>query len=167
MSSHLRSGMSRGSGEKASGDKARGLVHREVVRVVTPGTVVEPALLDDRRNNYLAALFVERNQAGLAYADISTGEFAATELDASGGGRIIAEELTRLQPAELLVPDPRTIELPILTASLSHPQSPVTNLQSLISNYDAWRFDLETARQVLLDHFAGLMIAAVELNRCD
>ena len=153
VSSHLRSGMSRGGGEKASGDKTQGLVHREVVRVVTPGTVVEPTLLDDRRNNYLAALFVEGNQAGLAYADVSTGEFAATQLDASDGGRAIAEELTRLQPAELLVPDQQTIELPVLTTSLSHPQAPASNLQSLISSYDAWRFDLETARQALLDHF--------------
>lgn len=153
VSSHLRSNMSRGGGEKASGDKERGLVHREVVRVVTPGTVVEPTLLDERRNNYLAALFVESNRAGLAYADVSTGEFAATQLDASDGGRVIAEELTRLQPAELLVPGQGTTELPILTTSLSPTQAPASNLQSVVSNYDAWRFDLDTARQVLLDHF--------------
>jgi DNA mismatch repair protein MutS len=153
VSSHLRSGMSRGGGEKASGDQARGLVHREVVRVVTPGTVVEPTLLDDRRNNYLAALFLEGNRAGLAYADVSTGEFAATQLDASDGGRAIAEELTRLQPAELLVPDQQTIQLPTLTTPSSDPQSPASDLQSLISSYETWRFDLETARQVLLDHF--------------
>jgi DNA mismatch repair protein MutS len=148
VSSHLRSGMSRGGGEKASEDKARGLVHREVVRVVTPGTVVEPTLLDDRRNNYLAALIVDGNRAGLAYADISTGEFAATQIDASDGGRSIAEELTRLQPAELLVPNQQIIQLSALTASLDD-----LDLQSSITSYDAWRFDLETARQVLLDHF--------------
>jgi DNA mismatch repair protein MutS len=153
VSSHLRSGMSRGGGEKAARDQARGLVHREVVRVVTPGTVVEPTLLDDRRNNYLAALFVEGNRAGLAYADVSTGEFAATQLDASDGGRAIAEELTRIQPAELLVPDQQTIQLPSLTTSSSDPQSSASDLESLISSYDDWRFDLETARQALLDHF--------------
>jgi DNA mismatch repair protein MutS len=57
----------------------RGLVDREVVRVVTPGTVVEASLLDERRNNYLAAVVVEGSQAGLAYVDITTGEFAATQ----------------------------------------------------------------------------------------
>jgi len=153
VSSHLRSGMSRGGGQKASGEDTRGLVHREVARVVTPGTVVEPALLDDRRNNYLAALFVEGNRAGLAYADVSTGEFAATQLDASDGGRAVAEELTRLQPAEILVPDQQTIQLPALTTSLSGRQAPASDLKSLISSYDNWRFDLETARQALLDHF--------------
>ena len=146
VSSHLRSGMSRGGGEKAKGN-TRGLVHREVVRVVTPGTVVEPALLDDRRNNYLAALVVEGKRAGLAYADISTGEFAATQLDASDGGRAVAEELARLQPAELLVPENQAAPLPKLVAPL------VANSQYPISTYDAWHFDLDTARQALLHQF--------------
>ena len=66
---------------------AKGLVDREVVRVVTPGTVVEPSLLDERRNNYLAALVVDGNRAGLAYADITTGEFAATQLAGERRGR--------------------------------------------------------------------------------
>jgi DNA mismatch repair protein MutS len=140
ISSHLRSGMSRGGGKKPSGDGDKGLVHREVVRVVTPGTVVEPGLLDDRRNNYLAALVIEGNLAGLAYVDISTGEFAATQLDASVGKRVITEELTRLQPAELLIRDQQISQS-------------VEELDSLVTIYDAWRFDLETARQVLLDQF--------------
>jgi len=146
VSSHLRSGMSRGGGEKAKGN-TRGLVHREVVRVVTPGTVVEPTLLDDRRNNYLAALVVAEKRAGLAYADISTGEFAATQLDASDGGRAVAEELARLQPAELLVPDNHRAFHPSQLASF------LSNLQPAISSYDAWHFDLDTARQALLDQF--------------
>ncbi|UCC89745.1 MAG: DNA mismatch repair protein MutS [Anaerolineales bacterium] len=153
VSSHLRSGMSRGGGNKAAEDGARGLVHREVVRVVTPGTVVEPTLLDDRLNNYLAALVIEGNRAGLAYADISTGEFAATQLDATGGWRVIAEELTRLQPAEVLVPDLQATQLSELAATLSGFRSPASDLQSLVSHYDAWHFDLETARQALLNHF--------------
>jgi DNA mismatch repair protein MutS len=140
ISSHLRSGMSRGGGKKPSGDGEKGLVHREVVRVVTPGTVVEPSLLDDRRNNFLAALVIERNLAGVAYVDISTGEFAATQLDASAGKRVITEELTRLQPAELLISDQQ------ISQSLKE-------LDTLVTVYDAWRFDLETARQVLLDQF--------------
>jgi DNA mismatch repair protein MutS len=148
VSSHLRSEMSRGGGGKAPENQARGLVHREVVRVVTPGTVVEPSLLDDRRNNYLAALIVETGRAGLAYADVSTGEFAATQLDASDDGRAIAEELTRLQPAELLIPEQQTIQLPALALTMDN-----LDLHSSISDYDAWRFDLETAGQELLDHF--------------
>src|SRR5712692_170945 len=56
----------------------RGLVRREVVRVITPGTLVEPALLAAEANNYLAAIWRDRRAAGLAYVDISTGQLAAT-----------------------------------------------------------------------------------------
>jgi DNA mismatch repair protein MutS len=161
VSSHLRSEMSRGGGKKAAEDTAQGLVHREVVRVVTPGTVVEPALLDDRRNNYLVALVVEGNRAGLAYADISTGQFAATQLDASDGGRAIGEELARLQPAELLVSDQEIGESGIRksggrTSGDQVPHSLIPDSLSpgsLITPYDTWRFDLETARQALLNQF--------------
>ena len=79
----------------------KGLVDREVTRVVTPGTVVEPALLEEKRPNYLAAVLVEEERAGLAYADISTGEFATVQLDAGA----VAQELARLQPRECLIPE--------------------------------------------------------------
>lgn len=124
----------------------RELVEREVVRVVTPGTVVEPALLDERRNNYLAALVVEASRAGLAYADITTGEFAATQLAGEDLARIVTAELDRLRPAELLVADRREVA--------GWDQAPGSSLaDTAITDYEAWRFDLETARRALLDHF--------------
>src|SRR5215211_3285034 len=61
------------------GSRRRGLVDREVVRVITPGTVIEPGMLAATQNNYLAALIVERGRVGVAYADLSTGEFCCTE----------------------------------------------------------------------------------------
>ena len=69
--------------------RGKGLVERDVTRVVTPGTVDEPAMLDARRNNYIAGLIVEGNRVGLAAADITTGEFIATEI----GGQTIADAL--------------------------------------------------------------------------
>ncbi|MBC7223090.1 MAG: DNA mismatch repair protein MutS [Anaerolineae bacterium] len=89
--------------EQVSDQPVRGLVDREVVRVVTPGTVTEPALLDEKRNNYLAAVVMEGTRAGLAYVDITTGEFAATQLEGVGVRDLLAEELSRLDPAEVLV----------------------------------------------------------------
>ena len=126
----------------------KGLVAREVTRVVTPGTVVEPALLDEKRPNYLAAIVVEEDpsaplgagRAGLAYADITTGEFATAQLDADA----VAQELARLQPRECLIPDGADAQLPI------------PNLQSLgahITPLQSYRFELGAARQTLLDHF--------------
>src|SRR6185369_7968575 len=57
----------------------KGLVEREVVRIITPGTVIEPGLLERRANNYLASLVMDERSAGIAYADVSTGEFRMTE----------------------------------------------------------------------------------------
>ncbi len=86
--------------------KGRDLVERDVVRVITPGTVTEPGLLDERRNNYIVAALVEQGVAGIAYADITTGEFATTEIHRPPGDLLSAvqQELDRLHPAELLVP---------------------------------------------------------------
>ena len=80
----------------------KGLMPREVVRVFTAGTVIESGMLDAGRNNYLAAVVRDGDRAGLAYADITTGEFSVTQLD---NRRALTEELARLEPAELIVPD--------------------------------------------------------------
>jgi DNA mismatch repair protein MutS len=146
---HKRSAMSgpalAGEGERQAASK--GVVQREVVRVVTPGTVVEPALLTERRNNYLAALVLEDGRAGIAYVDATTGEFAAAQMAGGELERRVAAELHRLEPAEVLVPGDRD-ELPpafsLLAAPNAFPYTP----------YEPWHFDLDTARQTLLDHFA-------------
>jgi DNA mismatch repair protein MutS len=82
-------------------DEAKGIVERDVVRIITPGTVLEDELLERGQNNYIASLWMEEERAGLAYADLSTGEFRATELPMSA----LKNELLRLQPAELLLPN--------------------------------------------------------------
>ena len=90
--------------EQVGAVTGRDLVHREVVRVVTPGTVVDPAMLDPASNNYLAAVLIDAGGAGLAYADLSTGEFAVTQLPAAGLDAALAQELARLSPREVLIP---------------------------------------------------------------
>ena len=81
------------------------MVDREVVRVLTPGTLTEPGLIDARSNNYLAAAIVDGPTVGVAFCDISTGEFAATELTGQKALIRLEGELMRLQPAEVLVSD--------------------------------------------------------------
>jgi DNA mismatch repair protein MutS len=88
--------------EQIGTETINGLMPREVIRVFTAGTVIEPGMLDAGRNNYLTAVVAENDRSGLAYADITTGEFATTEVN--GRHRLI-EELDRLNPAELLIPD--------------------------------------------------------------
>src|SRR4030043_384823 len=112
-----------------------GLVERDVIRVVTPGTVVEPGLLTDKSNNYLVSLASDGDEAGISYVDITTGEFATTQLYAGQ----VSDELERLHPAELLLPES------LDASSVAMPAS-VTRLD------DYW-FDLETAERTLVDHF--------------
>jgi DNA mismatch repair protein MutS len=88
-------------------DTAKGLVERDVVRIITPGTVLEEELLERGLNNYITAVYQEGELFGLAYADISTGEFRATELGISE----LKNELIRLRPSELVTPKGLALEL--------------------------------------------------------
>src|SRR4030067_860430 len=78
--------------------ETRGLVEREVIRLVTPGTVVEPSLLDSKTNNYLVSLVLAEEGGGLALVDITTSEFATTQLDLQRG----ITEMERLKPSEII-----------------------------------------------------------------
>lgn len=126
------------------------LVRREVTRVITPGTVIDPTMLDQRQNNYLLALAPLKNQTdeswarcGLAYADITTGEFAATELGAETNETALAvlEELARLKPREVILPKSwaeRGITLPNGAYATALPDH---------------RFELGAAQSALRTHF--------------
>jgi DNA mismatch repair protein MutS len=84
-----------------SASEAQGLVRREVTRVITPGTVIEEGMLATKKNNFLVAIANGGENWGLAYTDISTGEFAVTQLNSTDN---LIQELLRLQPAEVLIP---------------------------------------------------------------
>ncbi len=87
----------------------KGLVRRDVIRTVTAGTVLDPGLLDEKRNNFLCALTEQGSLYGCAFADISTGEFLCTELPQSWDR--LEEELIRLRPAELVVAEGSALHL--------------------------------------------------------
>ena len=82
--------------------QAKGLVRREVTRILTRGTVVDPGALDARADNYLAAVATRGRKWGLAFLELSTGEFRLTEGE---GPEALGDELWRLKPVELLVPE--------------------------------------------------------------
>ncbi len=82
---------------------SKGLVDREVLRVVTPGTVIDPAMLAAKRNNFLAAVVAGRDAVGLAYVDITTGEFAVTQFSTPEPELALQQEIARVGPAEVLI----------------------------------------------------------------
>ncbi len=83
---------------------AKGLVKRRVTRIVTPGTVLEDAMLDSRSNNYLVAAVIGDPVAGVSVVDVSTGEFLTTEIDGDQRLEKLLEEILRLSPAEVITP---------------------------------------------------------------
>ena len=85
---------------------AKGLVKREITRVVTPGTIIEPAMLDESSNNFLASVVQDGGRMGLAFVDVSTGEFLTTEIAAER----LASELAKFRPAECIAPFPLSWE---------------------------------------------------------
>lgn len=82
---------------------SKGLVDREVMRIVTPGTVIDPAMLAAKRNNFLASVVTGREAVGIAYVDITTGEFAVTQFSTPEPELALQQEISRVGPAEVLV----------------------------------------------------------------
>jgi DNA mismatch repair protein MutS len=119
----------------------KGLVEREVTHIITPGTVIEPGLLEGRANNYLASLVMMERTAGIAYVDVSTGEFRATQMEKAQA----IGELERISPAELIIS--RSLEIPAL------------EVRALTRLADE-QIDYATARRALLAHFEVMSLEA-------
>ena len=120
--------------------KTKGPMDREVVRIVTPGTVTDEALLEERRDNLLASVFGNNGRFGLAWLDLSAGRFSVMEL---GGVPALEAEIERLRPAELLAPDGAQP----LPAPSSGPRDRPWRLRA------PWHFDTESATRALTEQF--------------
>ncbi len=122
---------------------AKGIVKRDVVEVVTPGVQMNEKLLETGRNTYVGAIVASGGITGLAYADISTGEFVAGEVAESH----LAEHLSSLALRELIVNrrEAQKIELAPYILSLEH--------KPTLTKREEWAFGPDTARKLLLDHF--------------
>lgn len=130
--------------------EARPLVERGVIRVVTPGTVIEQSMLDEKQNNFLLAVKLEGSKAGVAYADVSTGECMAMEI--SGGLPQVSCELTRIEPREIIADADSFSAL----SALKYP-TPMSSYAS-----PAWKYT--AAKKRVLEHFHAQTLAAFDLE---
>lgn len=121
--------------------QAKGLVKRAVTRIVTPGTITEDDLLDPRSANYLAAVCVKGKECGLAWVDLSTGQFFATDTSEDQ----MADEMARLQPSECLFPEE-------LSERIQADLSVLLNTSTLSPRPD-WSFKNDLCLPGLLQHF--------------
>ncbi len=124
------------------GDPAtsKGPVERKVVRIVTPGTLTDSALLDEKRDSLLLALHERPGKTGMAWLNLASGQFYVSE----SASIDLAAELERLQPSEILLAENTT---------------PPAQFKAAIKNLPAWHFDLETARRTLCQQFSTLDLA--------
>ena len=137
--------------EQVGDQPTKGLFSRQVVRVVTPGTILEPGLLPGDANNYLVCVVTGSREtgseglerAGLAYVDITTGEFAVTEFVAADIQNSLRAELTRLRPAEVLHPDGAL---------------PGNGFAGHLTHWPVWRFEPGRCQEELLHHFGAVSV---------
>lgn len=133
--------------EQVGEQPTKGIFPRKVVRVVTPGTVTEPGLLPGDANNYLAAVVLDSSlkTASVSHTDVTTGEFAVTELPLEA----LRAELTRLHPAEILYPDSQTL-----------PDGITSHLTAL----PAWKFEPGKCNETLLAQFKSSTLVGFGLK---
>jgi DNA mismatch repair protein MutS len=135
------------SSSPIKGKDGKKLIQRDVVRVVTAGTIIEPQLLDSKTNNYLAAFVSDGKRAGIAYADITTGDFVATEID----NKDALAELTRLAPAEIIITE-------------TQPEFSNRDLPQFVTRLGEEIFSFENACQTLLSHFGATTLKPFGLD---
>ncbi|HPZ97235.1 MAG TPA: DNA mismatch repair protein MutS [Phycisphaerae bacterium] len=147
---------------------AKGVVRREIVRIVTPGTLTEDALLDRGADNYLACLARQGSQVGLAFVELSTGAFEVELISE----REVADELARMNPAEILVPEVRIdVADPFADLLAQLRGSSLDTASPTITRRPAHQFDPYQAEQRLLAHFGvttleGFGFAGMDPSLC-
>ncbi len=117
--------------------QCKGIVRRDVIRVVTPGTVIEQSMLTERQNSYILSLCVEGKRAGVAFADVSTGEFFTYEAETAK----LADELARILPREIIADEGAIAVAEKLSATVP------------VSPYAQSAYRLAGAKEALLSHF--------------
>ncbi len=138
---------------------SKGLVKRDVVRVVTPGTVVESSMLSDDRNNYIACVYIQKNVAGLCFADVSTGSIHTVFLEGKRIDKQICSELSRFFPSEILF-NSEILDHKEITNFIKEQLAAHVSVDLL----DDEDFLKEKTQPLLLQHFGEELQNAVQLE---
>ncbi len=133
----------------------KGLVRREIVRIITPGTVTEAALLEEKANNYLVSIYAARQGFGLAGVDASTGDFFVLEARGARAASTLRDELCRLQPAEIITSEEAAAGTPLFDAISNLGRQPAVERQDIL-------FRPKSALRALADQFGGSSVPGLE-----
>ncbi|MDD2502664.1 MAG: DNA mismatch repair protein MutS [Clostridia bacterium] len=139
--------------------EANGLVERQVVRVVTPGTVTDSSILNEKTNNYLVSIFRDNDAFGLSGVDVSTGEFFISEIiqtNVQDRNEKLTNELARIQPSEILVNESLQLDTGFLDSIRSR-------FSAYITPYQEWAYQKSNAYGMLIQHF---QVQTLEIYGC-
>jgi len=141
---------------------AKGVVKRDIIRIVTPGTLTDDILLDAKKDNFLCAISLGvKDRAAISWVDISTGHFFVQQLPE----RKLLDELLRLSPAECLLPDRRGELFEAETRKLAKDITQLT--KATVTERPSWYFDPYQARQRLLKHFGTATLEGFGISNND
>jgi len=132
--------------------QAKGLVRREIIRKITPGTVLESSMLEEGKNNFIGAVYLDTRGAGVCFCDISTGEVLGTQLSGSDVRAEVMSELGRFSPRELLLSDGAYSSESVLTFAKDR-------LNAYVERAGEWRFQLDNAAAAASKQFAGQSVS--------
>ncbi|QDT28132.1 DNA mismatch repair protein MutS [Gimesia panareensis] len=130
--------------------KAKGMVKREVTRVVTPGTLTDDALLDPHENNFLASIYFGKSDIGLAWLELSTGRFLTSNTTAEH----LVDELARIHPAECIFAEGNTAL-----------QNAIGHLETMLTERPSWSFAEDECEKRLLEHFGTKTLEGFNLEQ--
>ncbi|MBQ6267436.1 MAG: DNA mismatch repair protein MutS [Clostridia bacterium] len=136
---------------------AKGIVKRDVTRVLTPGTVIESSMLDESKNNFLACICALPDAVGLCFADISTGSVSVTQFPLKEAQTKLVNELGRFQPTEIIL-NSEALRLGHVTEFIK------TRLQASCDLPDDAQFDYEAATELVRAHFGAVTLADLSLD---
>ncbi len=123
--------------------KAKGLVKRGLVRIVTPGTVIESSMLNEKENNYILAVNSHEETFSIACCDLSTGEFFTRNLEST---EALLNEVARLNPSECIIPLSLNVNQPLITS--------LKATGCFLNSQEDYYFKIEKAKEILLNHFS-------------
>ena len=136
--------------------EAKGIVKRDVVRIITPGTLVETSMLDEKTNNYLVSLYKGEESWGISIVDVSTGEFLVSQVAYDK----LIDELTRIQPSEIIIDEDLESNETELIGIIKK------NLNMYVTPYHSWAYDKDTSYKCLLRHFNVHSLKDTVVNIC-
>ena len=141
---------------------AKGIVKREIIKIITPGTLIDESGLEKKSNNYLLSCVIDGGIAGISFVDVSTGEFLVQEVIFKNNFDTLIDEIERIYPKEILLPESYSEDKDLNKNLIARLKGGINNL--FINFYSDYNFEMDVAYKKLTDHFNVMNLQAFEIE---